>query len=203
MEIFLLRHGKTAGNLAGRYNGRTDEPLCAEGVAEAKRLGAVAALPLVLVSPLRRARQTAALLFPNAAQRVVAGFGEMDFGVFEGRSAAEMENDPVYRAWVEGGCLGQCPGGDDLDAFIRRASGAFEAEADRALEEGHRRLAIVAHGGTCAAVMHRFAGEERGYFGWMPKNLQGWYARLTPEEWRKNRRFDAWEALEDLRRMEA
>ena len=32
-EIILVRHGKTAGNLEGRYIGsRTDEPLCEEGI---------------------------------------------------------------------------------------------------------------------------------------------------------------------------
>ena len=31
-ELFLIRHGKTAGNLLGRYIGsRTDESLCEEG----------------------------------------------------------------------------------------------------------------------------------------------------------------------------
>ena len=32
-EIILVRHGKTACNLEGRYIGsRTDEPLCEEGI---------------------------------------------------------------------------------------------------------------------------------------------------------------------------
>ena len=35
MKCVLIRHGKTAGNLAGRYIGcRTDEPLCPEGIAQ-------------------------------------------------------------------------------------------------------------------------------------------------------------------------
>ena len=34
MKLIFIRHGKTAGNLERRYIGRTDEPLCDEGIAE-------------------------------------------------------------------------------------------------------------------------------------------------------------------------
>ncbi|MDR4022422.1 MAG: phosphoglycerate mutase family protein, partial [Eubacteriales bacterium] len=34
MKIILIRHGKTAGNIKGRYIGKTDEPLCEEGINE-------------------------------------------------------------------------------------------------------------------------------------------------------------------------
>ena len=37
MKIYMIRHGKTAGNLKGRYIGKTDEPLCEEGRAELAR----------------------------------------------------------------------------------------------------------------------------------------------------------------------
>ena len=36
LNIILLRHGKTQGNLDNRYNGRTDDPLSEIGIAEAK-----------------------------------------------------------------------------------------------------------------------------------------------------------------------
>ena len=38
MEILLLRHGKTSGNYEHRYVGRTDEPLCPEGIENLKAL---------------------------------------------------------------------------------------------------------------------------------------------------------------------
>ena len=37
MEIYLIRHGKTAGNGEGRGAiGTTDEPLCSAGIEELK-----------------------------------------------------------------------------------------------------------------------------------------------------------------------
>ena len=55
MDVYLIRHGKTKGNLEGRYIGTTDEPLCEEGkqslmqMADAKKYPAVEAL---FVSPM-------------------------------------------------------------------------------------------------------------------------------------------------------
>ena len=113
MEIILLRHGRTAGNLEKRYiGGRTDEPLCEEGVAAAKASGTFRDVKTVYISPMLRARQTAEIIFPDAELKVLDDLREMDFGVFEGRSPDEMENDPVYRRWVDNMCLGLCPGGN-------------------------------------------------------------------------------------------
>ena len=49
----------------------------------------------------------------------------MNFGKFEGRNYKEMENDPDYRAWVEGMCLGKCPGGESREEFCARTCEAF------------------------------------------------------------------------------
>ena len=38
IDILFIRHGATEGNLHRRYIGRTDEPLCAAGIAQAERL---------------------------------------------------------------------------------------------------------------------------------------------------------------------
>ena len=35
-EIYLIRHGKTAGNMEKRYVGSTAEPLCEAGASETK-----------------------------------------------------------------------------------------------------------------------------------------------------------------------
>ena len=80
---------------------------------------------VVYVSPLKRARETASILFPEAVQVVIPGFSEMNFGKFEGRNYKEMENDPDYRAWVAGMCLGKCPGGESRDEFCARTCEAF------------------------------------------------------------------------------
>ena len=114
LSIVLLRHGKTAGNQLGRYNGRTDEPLCEEGIREAEAAERHPEIQLVYSSPMLRARQTAKICFPNAEIIPIPNLREMDFGDFEGRTAQEMELDPVYRTWVDGGCVDRCPNGREF-----------------------------------------------------------------------------------------
>lgn len=181
MEVYLLRHGRTAGNREKRYiGGKTDEPLCAEGVSAAEASGRFPGIKTVYISPMIRARQTAEILFPEAELKVLEGLREMDFGVFEGRSPDEMENDPVYRGWVDNMCEGVCPGGEDLDAFKDRAAAAFLTALEDAQREGADKLVIVAHGGTIMSVMNRFAFPDRGYYAWYADNCRGWRAVVDP-----------------------
>ena len=124
MKVWLLRHGRTAYNREQRYQGLRDIPLSPEGEAELRQ--ADFAPETVWVSPLCRARRTAEILFPSARQVVVEDLREMDFGAFEGRNYAEMEHDPDYRAWVDSGCEGRCPGGESRTEFCDRVCGAME-----------------------------------------------------------------------------
>ena len=109
MRLLICRHGATSSNEAHRYLGRTDEPLSATGRTQCMRAGVFPQVQRVYVSRLARARESAQICFPQAELIEVAGLEEFDFGAFEGRSAAEMYDDPVYRAWVDGGCTGACP----------------------------------------------------------------------------------------------
>lgn len=136
MEILLARHGATAGNLLHRHLGVTDEPLCPEGRAALQPVDE--ALETVFVSPLLRARETAAVLFPGAAQIPVPDLAEMHFGRFENKNYEELSDDPAYRAWVDGWCEGPCPGGESRAAFCSRTCAAFAALVSEALERGDR-----------------------------------------------------------------
>ena len=143
LSIVLLRHGKTEGNLYGRYNSRTDEPLCAEGIAGAEAARHFPEISLVYASPMQRAQQTARICYPNAQIVTIPDLREMDFGDFEGRTADEMEHDADYRAWVAGGCVDVCPNGEGIPDFAKRAATAFagavaDAEVEHPLVGGHR-----------------------------------------------------------------
>ena len=187
MKVWLLRHGRTAWNGEHRYQGRTDVPLSPEGEAELRQ--AEFTPPVVYVSPLCRTGQTAAKLFPGAEQIVVKDLAEMDFGAFEGRNYVEMEHDPDYRAWVDGGCNGRCPGGESRPEFCRRVCVAFEALAEQAAQQGRRELVIVAHGGVQMAVMERFALPERGYFDWNAPCGGGYVLDWEEDLWQSERKL--------------
>lgn len=177
MDIFLIRHGMTAGNALKRYIGRTDEPLSQKGGTLVQERGCFPAIQRVWVSPLLRTQQTAAILFPNAEQRVAFDLREMDFGDFENRSADEMEDDPAYRAWVEGNCIGPCPNGEQIAGFAARVRAAF-IEAVRA-EQNAKEAVFVVHGGTIMAILSGFSGAQRSYYDWFCGNCCGWRAELS------------------------
>lgn len=68
-EIFVIRHGQTEWNLAGRWQGDLDSPLTALGIAQARAMGAqLARLGITpdshrfYTSPMGRARRTAQLI---------------------------------------------------------------------------------------------------------------------------------------------
>lgn len=185
MLICLLRHGATADNAEGRYQGRRDVPLSPAG--RAALCPADFRPETVHVSPLSRAVETAAILFPGAAQIPVPDLAEMDFGAFEGRTWREMEGDAAYRAWVEGGCLGRCPGGESREDFSARVCAAVSRLVDGALASGAERLVIVAHGGTQMASLERFALPRRAYFDWKAPCGGGFVLDSAP--WRSRRRL--------------
>lgn len=188
MNIWILRHGKTAWNREHRYQGRrSDVPLSPEGGAELT--AADWAPPAVYVSPLCRTRQTAERIFPGVRQIPIPDLAEMDFGGFEGRNYVEMEHDPAYRTWVEGGCTGRCPNGEDRAGFCERVCRAFSRPVEEAAGRGDPALALVVHGGVQMAVMERFALPERGYFDWQAPCGGGYVLEWEEDLWRERRKL--------------
>lgn len=183
MLIVLLRHGETVYNEQRRYQGATDIPLSERG--RAKLRVDDNAPDEVIVTPLCRTKQTAAILFPNAKQIVCDDLREMDFGDFEGRTYDEMKDDAAYGAWLDSGCETACPNGESRAAFCERVCHAFEACVDEASARGEALLVIVAHGGTQMAALSRFVLPHRDYYEWNAPNAGGFV--LDASQWRARR----------------
>ena len=92
-KLLVMRHGRTAWNAARRLQGRADIALSAQAQARLRDH----ALPdefarwRCLVSPLRRARDTAALLGLTGV--VEPRLIEMDWGDFEGRTLDALRGE--------------------------------------------------------------------------------------------------------------
>lgn len=92
--LYLIRHGTTDNNIDGRFQGSLDAPLNAQGLAQARCLGARfkdIALDQIYTSPLTRARQTAEGLRGNKPIALLSmrGLMEIDGGRMEGLTVAE------------------------------------------------------------------------------------------------------------------
>ena len=183
MKLYLLRHGQTEYNALGYYQGMHDIPLSDAGRAQLKR--ADFDVDTVYVTPLMRTAQTAEILFPNAKREVVEELREMNFGIFEGRSDAEMAGEPEYEAWIKSEWQLPCPGGETWCDFADRSCEALDKLIRKARAEGKERLVVVAHGGTQMAVLHRHARPERKLVEWLGKNGGGFV--LDTARWEQER----------------
>ena len=183
MTLLLIRHGVTRLGEEGRYQGALDG-----GLTEAGRAALRAAdfrPARVYVSPLLRARETAEILFPGSGQIVIPDLREMNFGDFEGRGWWEMEEDAAYRGWVDGGCRGRCPNGEDRAEFTARVLRAFDGilrsdaasprqEQTGAPHESPEPTVVVAHGGTMMALLGERGEPRREYWQWQRPCGCGW-----------------------------
>ena len=192
-ELILIRHGKTAGNLLGRYIGsRTDEPLCDEGREElaGKQLPEVERL---YVSPMKRCVETAEILWPGfdrKKMRKVTDLRECDFGDFENKNYKELSGNRDYQAWIDSNGTLPFPNGESMDAFKSRCLEAFariveevsgaEQEWIASGKTGIFRAGIVVHGGTIMAILEQYGYPKAAYFDYQVKNGCGY--RLTPVE---------------------
>ena len=140
-DLLLVRHGETTWSRDGQHTGNTDIPLTETGEVQARALGrrlAGGRFALVLVSPLRRARDTARIAGLDGAI-LEPDLTEWDYGDFEGKTTPEIQRAiPGWSIWT-----GPWPNGETPDQVAARA--------DRVVE---RIRAEVGPGETVVAVAH-------------------------------------------------
>jgi probable phosphoglycerate mutase len=143
----ILRHAPTVWNGERRLQGTTDIPLSADGEAAARswRLPAPADRWKRLSSPLVRARRTAELVQPSGPVVVDSRLREMSFGVWEGRSVAQLraEGGEQFAEAERRGLDFHPPGGESPRLTMDRLKG-WTAE-------------IAARGEPVVAVTHKAA----------------------------------------------
>lgn len=199
-RVYLIRHGRTAGNREKRYVGVTDEPLCEEGVRELQECRTrleehffaegIAMPERVYVSPMLRCRQSATQLFPNAGQCPVADFREMDFGEFEYKNYAELAGDARYQAYIDSGGHTDFPAAETQAHFRSRVKEAFRLctaqifeNARASMTEGSEEPCVFCvHGGTIMAILDAYGLPHRDYFAWQAPNASGFRAALWLEK---------------------
>ena len=171
MKWILIRHGQTKGNLEHRYIGcRTDEPLCAQGVERLKKKE-YPAVRRVFISPMRRCRETAELIYPGVPVEAIEDFRECDFGEFENKNYAELNGRADYQAWIDSNGEMPFPGGESRAEFAARCVKSFDKLLKQQFQED---CAIIAHGGTIMAIMEQYAKPKGGYYDFQVKNGKGY-----------------------------
>jgi broad specificity phosphatase PhoE len=162
--IHLARHGQTAYNAEGRFQGHLPVPLDDIGRAQARELAEAVAdveVKTLVCSPLARARETADIV----AQRIGltpeedARFAETDTGDWTGRSFAEIEaEDPEgFRRFQVSDPTFRYPGGE---SFAEQSERVQDGLRDlRARPEALPAL-VVCHRGVIRLALAAATGDE-------------------------------------------
>ncbi|MEK4230000.1 histidine phosphatase family protein [Solibacillus sp. FSL H8-0538] len=152
--LHLIRHEKTAANIARKYIGWTDEPIVTEQV----HMNIPVATTVVYGSDLMRCEQTAALYFPSAKFKAHADLRETHFGDFEMKTYEELKDNLSYRAWID--CPGNNPplNGESLAAFQARVLNAVK---DIVVAAGQ--YTFVVHGGVIRILLAQFAPDVTNF----------------------------------------
>ena len=151
-KVFAIRHGETEWSLSGRHTGTTDLPLTENGRRLADRMRPILGqerFALVLVSPMRRARETCELAGLGHRGVIDNDLMEWDYGAYEGLTTSQIrENTPDWLVFRDG-----CPGGetpDQVGARVDRViARARAADGD---------VALFAHGHVLRVLAARWIG---------------------------------------------
>lgn len=141
--LILVRHGRTAANAAGLLQGRMDPALDEVGNAQAARIGEFLRStstepPVVMSSPLLRARQTAAHIADDVT--IDDRWQEIAYGIYEGRPLADVGASQWAR-WRADDHFA-LEGGESLAALLARVRPALDDLLALAAE---RDVVVVSH----------------------------------------------------------
>jgi broad specificity phosphatase PhoE len=160
-QLILLRHGETEWSRSGRHTGRTDIPLTSRGEAIAATLAApLRQLNIVatFTSPAQRAVRTAELAGLTGA-KTDPDLWEWDYGGYEGRTTAEIQQDrPGWYLWRDGVIPGDAEHPGETIAQVGARVDAVLARVHPLLADGD--VALVAHGHVLRVLTARYLGLE-------------------------------------------
>ena len=146
--LIVVRHGQTDANARGVLLGRSDPALDATGRTQASAVAAALARPLasarrdtrIISSPLRRCRETAAIIAREGAVEIDERWIELDYGSFEGTPLVDVP-DEMWVRWRSDADYAP-DGGESLRALGARVSEACAELVDASAEHD---VIVVTH----------------------------------------------------------
>ena len=165
--VALVRHGRTAANESGVWQGHTDGGLDGEGRRQAARLADwYGKFEMLYSSPLGRALETAAALRLDGEPEVVPGLMELGMGAWEGHTVEEIKSgwpEIWQKIFDDGDDFPRGGNGETWSGMVARVSGAV---AGIASEHPGRHIGVVSHGaairGMCSSLVGLDHAHRRG-----------------------------------------
>lgn len=175
MKLYIVRHGETDWNVAGKLQGRTDIPLNENGRNAAKETrDRLKEIPFAAAytSPLGRAKETAELILANRNIEIIedARIIEVGFGIYEGQRRG-CADDNIEKFFCDP--ENYCPMGDGetIEAVFQRESEFLDMlKQNKSYED--KNILIVTHGAALSGLLCVIHGWKAADFwkGGLQKN---------------------------------
>ena len=165
MKIYLVRHGETDWNKAGRLQGQCDVPLNEYGIRLAEETArGLSGVPFdaAFSSPLSRAAQTAGIILGDRKVPLCPDdrLKEIGFGVMEAVDYLQARQDPenpISRFFREPEKYQPPEGGESFQQLYDR-SAAFLREKILPLEGRAEAVLIAGHGALNRSILNPLTG---------------------------------------------
>jgi broad specificity phosphatase PhoE len=164
MELILIRHGESEGNVKGLVYGHTDYPMTAKGMTQVPKILEITkryAIDKVYSSPLVRAKVIGEAISQERHVGIIQDdrLKEINFGDYED-TPREKVMDIVGDKYYE--VVGffdhvDLPGGEHQDDFLARVN----EFVDELLEGEDGTYAITSHFGTIKAILHHLMDYDK------------------------------------------
>ncbi len=155
--LILIRHGETPWTKVRRFQGSTDTELTKHGKRQARAIGKCLKhykIDTLYCSPLKRAKQTAAAIGRALGKKINYDkrLRELGYGIWEGKSAAELLSDKKsrYEKWSRGKIV--TPQGGEKMPLFRKRVGSMLKEIVR--KHSGKKIAIITHGGPVKMFLY-------------------------------------------------
>ncbi len=177
-NLYLIRHGETEYNKRKVYYGATDCELTALGREQARALAAAfhdIHLDLAIVSPLRRAQETADIILgkKTTLRESEPRIREMNFGIWEGKYYKDLQGDPAYEAWMADWENVRPPQGESHNDVVARVSDFYENLKQRPEKD----VALICHNAVLMILLTKIL-ETDPTFSWHFSFDQGCYTHI-------------------------
>lgn len=186
MELILIRHGESEGDIKNIHEGQYDLPLTNKGIWQANKMSDYIKenhqIDYIWASPLKRAKQTAELLSEtiNVTLEIVENLKEKNNGILAGLNKEEAKKKvPVPKG---GWSLHEAVEGAESEIDFRfRIEKVLSYILKESKGKKHKKIVIVAHGGTISRILQSLFHMPIGKFAFNTSNTGIHHLELKEE----------------------
>ena len=193
MELYLIRHGLTVWNAAGRLQGNVDIELNEEGRQAAAKLGNEldgTDFDVIYSSPRIRAFETACLIRGRRNIQIIRDnrLRELSFGDMEGAFYTDWNcpESPYRFFFTEPDKYNPPPNGESIEELCQRTRDFIQNVLEKDYQN-RKRVMIVAHGALNKGLMSYLEKNDKAHF-WgkgLQKNCQASIFDFDGKSWKK------------------